>query len=146
MGRSAIHRVVGHVVCVQCAVVQLHIAVHLQLDEIRVPAAAVQRPYLPQGEVLEANVRRAALHGDIAVQAAVRVAVDSQLSRPGNALNLRTGRLIHLAGFAGQVDIHVRAQEAVVHGLHRVPQRAEVGIACAGIGGVDVQIGRPAVS
>ena len=74
-------------------------------------------------------MRRAALDGDIAVQAAVGIPVDDQLSRSGNALNLRSGRLVDFAGAVGQIDINVRAQKPVVDRLHRVAQRAEVGIA-----------------
>ena len=129
MRGAAVDGVIGHVVRIQRTAVHLHMMVHLQLDEIRVSVGAVQRSDFPQGYVLEADMRRAALDGDKAVQAAVGITVDNQLSRPGNALNLRSGRLVDFACTVGQIDINVRAQKPVVDRLHRVAQRAKVGVA-----------------
>jgi len=104
---AAVDGVIGHVVRIQRTAVHLHMMVHLQVDEIRVSVGAVQRSDFPQGYVLEADMRRAALDGDKAVQAAVGITVDNQFSRPGNTLNLRSGRLVDFACTVGQIDINI---------------------------------------
>ena len=105
----------------------------MQIDEIRIPVGAVQRSDFPQGQILKADVRRASLDRNIAVQAAVGIAVDGQLARPGNALNLCSGRLVDFTSSAGQIDNYIRAEKAVVDCLDRIAQGAEVGVAGAGI-------------
>ena len=119
--------------------------IHLQVDEIRIPVGTIQRSDFSQGQILKADVRRAALDRNIAVQAAVGITVNRQLARPGNTLNLRSGRLVNFAGAAGQINNHIRAEKTVVDCLHRVTQRAEISVAGAGIGRVHIQIQRPAI-
>ena len=96
------------------------------LAQIGLAIAAVQRPALAQVYVLKADVSKTAVHLDVAVEdTGVTITVYGQLSRPADASDDNTGRLV---GFPAprQIDRHVVRQILIVQHLHSLAQRTEV--------------------